>query len=99
MVNSTKHWRPMLNGYSGFRPASYEKSYEAARAFPAQESLIALHERGVTHVIVHRNALGQDRVAQIPNVHELQEIASRRRHRDLSDQDALALVRGRVTSS
>ena len=22
MVNSTRHWRPMLNGYSGFRPAS-----------------------------------------------------------------------------
>lgn len=76
MVNSTKHWRPMLNGYSGFKPASYEKSYEAARAFPAPESLIALHERGVTHVVVHRTALGPDRVAQIQAVHELQEIAS-----------------------
>lgn len=76
MVNSTKHWRPMLNGYSGFRPQSYEKSYEAARAFPAQESLIALHERGVTHVVVHRKALGDDRVAQLASVHELQEIAS-----------------------
>ncbi len=76
MVNSTKHWRPMLNGYSGFRPASYEKSYEAARAFPAQQSLIALHDRGVTHVIVHRKALGDDRVAQLARIHELQEIAS-----------------------
>jgi len=76
MVNSTRHWRPMLNGYSGFRPASYEQSYEAARAFPAQESLIALHDRGVTHVVVHRKALGDDRVAQIATVHELQEIAS-----------------------
>ena len=34
MVNSTKHWRPMLNGYSGFMPKSYEKSYEATRGFP-----------------------------------------------------------------
>ena len=33
--------------------------------FPAQESLIALHDRGVTHVVVHRKALGDDRVAQI----------------------------------
>jgi hypothetical protein len=76
MVNSTKHWRPMLNGYSGFLPKSYEKSYEATRGFPAQESLIALHDRGVTHVIVHRKALGDDRVAQIDRIHELQEIAS-----------------------
>ena len=76
MVNSTKHWRPMLNGYSGFRPPSYEKSYEAARAFPSDESLIALHERGVTHVVVHRQALGGDRVAQLAKVHELEEIAS-----------------------
>lgn len=76
MVNSTKHWRPMLNGYSGFRPASYERSYEAARGFPAQESLIALHDRGVTHVVVHRKALGDDRVAQLANIHELEEIAS-----------------------
>ena len=45
-------------------------------AFPAQESLIALHDRGVTHVIVHRKALGDDRVAQIAGIHELQEIAS-----------------------
>lgn len=76
MVNSTRHWRPMLNGYSGFRPSSYEKSYEAARGFPAQESLIALHDRGVTHVVVHRKALGDDRVAQLGKIHELVEIAS-----------------------
>ena len=76
MVNSTKHWRPMLNGYSGFIPKSYEMSYAAARGFPAQESLIALHDRGVTHVIVHRKALGDDRVAQLDRIHELQEIAS-----------------------
>lgn len=76
MINSTKHWRPMLNGYSGFRPASYETSYEAARSFPAPESLIALHELGVTHVVVHRSALGEDRVRQIGSINTLQEIAS-----------------------
>ena len=26
MVNSTAHFRPMFNGYSGFRPPSYDKS-------------------------------------------------------------------------
>ena len=57
MVNSTRHWRPMLNGYSGFRPPSYYKAYEAARGFPSDASLIGLHELGVTHVVVHQKAL------------------------------------------
>lgn len=76
MVYSTQHWRPMLNGYSGFRPPSYEKSYEAARAFPSDESLIALHERGVTHVIVHRQAFGEDRVQQLSTMAGLHQVAS-----------------------
>lgn len=80
MVNSTRHWRPMLNGYSGFRPASYERSYEAARTFPSDESLIALHELGVTHVVVHRRAFleggGAPRLQELSSVHSLQLLAS-----------------------
>jgi hypothetical protein len=76
MLNSTRHWRPMLNGYSGFRPPSYEKSYEAARGFPNEESLIALHALGVTHMIVHTGALGADRTEALARVQSLQPIAS-----------------------
>jgi hypothetical protein len=54
MVNSTRHWRPLLNGYSGFRPASYYKTYEATRGFPSDTSLIGLHDLGVTHIVVHQ---------------------------------------------
>lgn len=75
MLNSTRHWRPMLNGYSGFRPASYERSYEAARTFPDEASLIALHDLGVTHVVVHRQALGESRARDAEHRHELREIA------------------------
>jgi len=75
-VNSTRHWRPLLNGYSGFRPASYERSYAATRNFPADDSLIQLHELGVTHVVVHMEALGAARAAQIGRVQSLQPIAS-----------------------
>ena len=57
MVYSTRYWRPMLNGYSGFRPASYDKAYEAARGFPSDDSLIALSALGVTHVVVHQQAM------------------------------------------
>lgn len=76
MLNSTAHWRPMLNGYSGFRPASYERSFQAARTFPSAESLIALHDLGVTHVVVHRQALGEARAALADTLHELQHVAS-----------------------
>jgi hypothetical protein len=79
MVNSTKHWRPMLNGYSGFRPPSYEKSYEAARGFPSDESLILLHERGVTHVVVHERAFvegfGSARFDAMSSMRALQLVA------------------------
>lgn len=57
MVNSTLHWKPMLNGYSGFRPATYDRAYQAMQGFPSDSSLIALHELGVTHVVVHKREL------------------------------------------
>lgn len=57
MVNSTRHWRPMLNGYSGFRPNSYEISYEMIRALPSPQAVAALRQRGVTHLVVHQRAL------------------------------------------
>jgi hypothetical protein len=76
MVYSTQHWRPMLNGYSGFRPASYVQSYEAARGFPSDESLIALHALGVSHVIVHRQAFGEDRAERLSSLPGLHQVAS-----------------------
>ena len=53
MLNSTRHWHPILNGYSGFRPGSYNDTYEAIKGFPDLASLAALHDRGVTHIVVH----------------------------------------------
>lgn len=58
MVNSTRHWRPMLNGYSGFRPNSYEQSYNLLRKFPSDEALIGLTTMGVTHIVVHQREMG-----------------------------------------
>jgi hypothetical protein len=76
MVNSTGHFRPLLNGYSGFRPPSYDKSYAMVQAFPDASSLIALHDRGVTHIVVHKTAFiagfWQERWDAIAKVHSLQ---------------------------
>jgi hypothetical protein len=57
MLNSTVHWKPLVNGYSGFVPASYFSLYEDVKNFPAPSALDALRRRGITHVIVHDAAL------------------------------------------
>lgn len=79
MLNSTRHWRPMLNGYSGFRPGSYDDSYNAAHDFPSVASLAALHARGVTHVVVHEESFmtmfGRDRFDAIARVASLEPMA------------------------
>jgi hypothetical protein len=80
MVNSTGHWRPILNGYSGFRPASYERSYASVRQFPEDSSLISLNGLGVTHVVVHKQAFatdfGPDRFTALSSVRALKLLAS-----------------------
>ncbi len=76
MVNSTRHWRPLLNGYSGFRPKSYGESYDALNGFPSDASLIGLHSRGATHVVVHRQSLGSERFDAIAKVRSLRLVAN-----------------------
>lgn len=53
MYRSTLHWRPMLNGYSGYYPASYLDLLERMRSFPDTRSLAELQRRGATVLVVH----------------------------------------------
>lgn len=55
MLHAAVHWRPMLNGYSGFLPQSYRTHYERLRSFPDKGSIAYLRQVGVTHVAVHAN--------------------------------------------
>jgi hypothetical protein len=57
LLNSTRHWRPILNGYSGLVPASYESHYGDLRGFPDARALTALRAIGVTHLVVHEGQL------------------------------------------
>jgi hypothetical protein len=52
MINATRHWRPMLNGYSGFSPASFHEHVQALAAFPEASAIAALEKIGVTHVFI-----------------------------------------------
>jgi hypothetical protein len=57
LLESTHHWRPMLNGYSGLVPASYVEHYQALRDFPDARAIEALRAAGVTHVFVHHDEM------------------------------------------
>jgi hypothetical protein len=56
MLYSTRHWKRMVNGYSGFVPESYRRNWERTHRFPEPAALTALIELGVTHVVVHTAA-------------------------------------------
>jgi hypothetical protein len=53
MYFSIWHWLPMINGYSGFTPPSYEPLMDGLRDFPAPAAIDLLRSRGVTHVTVN----------------------------------------------
>jgi hypothetical protein len=82
VLNSTAHWRPLMNGYSGYTPASYRKVAWAFWYFPDDRAISAMREAGVTHVTVHLHRFGNqaahtlDVLAHHPNL-ELLAIGAR----------------------
>jgi hypothetical protein len=57
---SVWHWRPMLNGYSGFYAPAYLNALDGLRAFPDPGSIRFLRDLGVRYVIVHRAFFERD---------------------------------------
>ncbi len=53
MYRSTLHWRPLLNGYSGFYPSSYLTLLNHMRGFPDTATIAELQRRGATVLVVH----------------------------------------------
>jgi hypothetical protein len=60
VLASTVHWRPLMNGYSGYIPESYERYSEAFGSFPGDPGIQAMKDAGVTHVMVHFAAFRTD---------------------------------------
>src|SRR5262249_20348084 len=80
LLHATAHWRPMVNGYSGFVPASFlDHARELAR-FPDARAMAALRAIGVTHVFVHDRALRDwtdtETADAVPRTPGLERIAS-----------------------
>ena len=53
MYYSTAHWKPLLNGYSGFAPPSYVELLERMREFPSAASIEYLRAREARYLLVH----------------------------------------------
>ena len=65
MFNSTWHWQPIVNGYSGFFPRSFIELAEHATGFPDDRSLAYLRSRGVEYVIIHGSLMDPDEFGEM----------------------------------
>jgi hypothetical protein len=76
MLNSTRHWKRMLNGYSGFVPGSYYRHLTLLERFPSAESIAVLQGLRVTYLFVHVDAYGPRIVRDLDRVPALTPIAT-----------------------
>jgi hypothetical protein len=59
VLNSTAHWKPLMNGYSGYTPETYQHYADTFWYFPDERAFIAMKAAGVTHVMVHPARFGE----------------------------------------
>jgi hypothetical protein len=67
MVAGTRHFHPLVNGYSGFEPAAFRERAKAREAFPSDTTLEDMTRAGVTHAVLHVKDL-RERVVQEASV-------------------------------
>ena len=76
MLASTRFWKPMLNGYSGFVPASFNRHGSALAGFPNPASIEYLRSLDVSHVVVDSRLMDRGRLDQLDRISQLQMWAS-----------------------
>jgi hypothetical protein len=58
MQSATLHWKPLVNGFSGYLPRDYEVlRHEGVNPAPSLAQTARLRAWGVTHVLIHRRRL------------------------------------------
>ncbi len=67
MYRSIYHWKPLVNGYSGFFPPDYWPINRKMQRFPSFESVEILEQLGIKYVIVHFAMLDGERITRIKN--------------------------------
>lgn len=59
MYYGTRHWKPLVNGYSGYFPRQYVALRQICWPAPSPAALKELRIWGVSHLLVHWKELGQ----------------------------------------
>jgi len=60
MLDSIVHFRPLVNGYSGFTPASHVRLFRILTTFPDDAGLTELEKLGVRHAVFHRRSYSDE---------------------------------------
>ncbi|HEU4937628.1 MAG TPA: hypothetical protein VFT39_14305, partial [Vicinamibacterales bacterium] len=86
------HWKPLINGYSGFYPASYIRRLLDLRRFPEPFSLRVLRREGVRYLVIHQSGYGEDRDVYEQILSTLEAAEGVRSLGPFSDGEGLATV-------
>jgi len=65
MLNSTRHWQPLLNGYSDYIPPDFRELALVLASFPSRESFVAMRRRRTRYIVIHRDLYGAARAPEI----------------------------------
>ena len=84
MINSTAHWKPIVNAYSDYLPSSLYQSLDTLAAFPSRESFDLLRRDRVRYVAFDLREYDRDAALRKDLDARLEEFAPylRERYRD-----------------
>ena len=51
---STKHWRKLVNGYSGYYPPAYQATLDRLNSLPDPAAVAWLRERNIRYIVIHK---------------------------------------------
>ena len=88
VLANTRHFRPLMNGYSSFHPESFEARGRALNSFPSELALAELRVAKVTHVTVHTRSY--ERRYGLPALRAIDTIPDLEL---LADEDGIRLYR------
>jgi hypothetical protein len=86
------HWKPLVNGYSGYYPPSYMSRLLNLRRFPEPFSLRTLRRENVRYLVIHESGYEEKRVLYEQILSTLDEMEGVRNLGTFSDGEGAATV-------
>jgi hypothetical protein len=103
MLDGIVHFRPLVNGYSGFTPRSYGWAQAALARPDSEEALRYLRGAGVTHVVAREDLslplvarFGEERIYGVPPGEAAREVAPGLAVATLWSDEGIQIDLGRV---